>query len=1023
MAEIAIQVLASIGFSLLKSWLDPVQYDGPQTNTVDKPSSQYGDSISKIFGYSRCSGSLIWAMDKIDRPYTSGGNGSQTTNHVYYGNFAYLIGHGELDLQTIYLNNKIWYSTAEDASQAQLKLNIERQKYFTFYRGTSTQLPDSRIQADLGISRTTAYRDYAYIVFKDLPLTEYGQAFPLPSFEVVASLDQVPQTQKRAGQVEGQTYTVTVSAYNNKGVQEVIVAQAPNAVWGVRIMNVVPLTPEEVIRGEVQLYGKGYTKTISAGSRWGTAGAGGPGAIDITDIQPPALSIPSVEANATVATGAAQTTVSFIGQVFNYKIQWTRGDGAIQESVIRGEAPFMVKLGAITPGKLKELLPAPPGADYFATDHIDQQLVGDRIYGVNGQPVYEPGNIFNLLIEPLGILGIHGWQRVLTLASAGSVIPLPMDYTWNSVNNIQTRITQLDSNAKLEIGATVAAGSKLTEVLEYVTERCGISLSVCDFTALASVSIRGYRFSSVRDGKALLEELQKIYLFSFFRNGGKLVAEPYGNETVSTLDYNNKFLVGESGSAYSQSILDPELFPISAELTYLSKDYHLRPSSQSAKRYLSTIDKRLFDGSLPPVLQKETNLFKSQVDAVLSNSEALTLVHQMFSVILSKKRTYEWIWPLEMLNAKLNQVLSVSFPYSDTSDKVIIESIDLGRNNSLVVKGSSYDSSYKDILLDASTGGSTTVSVGGSTSVNFVVLDIPTWRNETQSLLLYFAAYAESWRGASVFASIDQGANFVNVGSIGSEATVGTLVNPLPVDIVHELIDYNTIIRVKIKKGAASDFVSISAQALLDTSSNLITIGTEIAKFQTATLVAPGEYELSGLRRGLYGTWPKIASHPAGESVVLLNPSVVSIVAASTEQLNSVVLVHVVATGLTANAGSVATIVPRGNSIKPLPVVNIRSEWSPSLIKIYWNRVPRKNNPWVSYADVPLVETIEKYSIDIYSASGNFKRTILTSVTEFSYLTADRVFDIGADSSFVVEIFQLGDVIGRGFGAKKTITV
>jgi hypothetical protein len=1021
MAEIIIQTVASIGFSLLKSWLDPVQYDGPQTNTTDKPSSQYGDSINKIFGYNRCSGTLIWAMDKVDRPYQSGGKGSTTTNHVYYGNFAYLIGHGELDIQTIYLNNKVWYSTAEDASQAQLKLNIERAKLFTFYRGTSTQSVDPRIQADLGVNRTTAYRDYAYIVFKDLPLTDYGNSFPLPSFEVVSSVDQVPQTQKRAGQIEGQSYTVTVTAYNNKGVQETITAQVPNAVWGARIMNVVPLTPEEGIRGEVQIYGKGYTQTIARGSRWGSAGFAGPSGIEIIDIQPPTLSVPSVEANATAATGAAQTTVSYAGQVFNYKIQWTRAsDNSIQTSVIRGEAPFMVKLGDVLQD-LETLLPTPPGVDYFSVDHPDNQLIGDRIYGVNGQVVYEPGNISNPLIEPLGILGIHGWQRVLTLPSAASVIPLPMNYAWNSVNGIETRITNLWSNTKLEVGATVAAGSYLVEVLDYVVESCGIPLDVCNFTALASVSIRGYRFASIKDGKSLLEELQKIYLFAFFRDGSKFVAEPYGTPLNQSIDYQDKFILNESGQIYSETILDPELVPLATELTYLSKDYHLRPSSQNARRYPSTVDYRLFNGSLPSVASKEVDIFKIQADAVLSNSEAITLVNKMFSIIAGRRRSYEWIWPLDMLAVSINKTFLLNLPYSSYQQSVIVESIDLGRNNSLVIKAFAYDAAFKDISLEAAATGTTVVLSGGATSVNFAVLDLPMWRTETHPAVLYFAAYAVNWSGAVIYASIDQGANFVNIGGIGLESTFGALVSSISSNISPDFIDYATTLRVKLKDGSANNFASISFESLMDNSSNLIAIGSEIAKFQTATLVGPSEYELSTLRRGLFGTWPKISTHQPGESVILLDSAVVS-VAAPLDQLNQVLLARIVPSGQTQST-SATTITPRGNSIKPLPVVNIRSEYSVNSIKVYWSRVARKNSSWVSYLDTPLGEITEKYSIDIYTSTGNFKRTIVTSVPEFTYSTADRVTDIGNDPTFQVEVFQLGDTIGRGFGAKSTITV
>lgn len=1023
MAEIAIQVVASIGFSLLKAWLDPVQIEGPQTNTLDKPSSQYGDTINKIFGHSRCSGTLIWALNKVDKPYKQGQKGSETTVHAYYGNFAYLIGEGPLFLQVIYLNNKIWYSTAEDASQAQLKLNIERKKFFTFYEGNSTQLPDPRIQADLGINRTTAYRNYSYIVFKDLPLTEYGEAFPLPSFEVVSSASQVSVTQEKSGQIEGQSYTVTVAAYSNIGVQETFVAQVPNAVWGVRIMNVTPLTTAEGIRGEVQIYGKGYTKTIAAGSRWGKAGSGGPSNLQIVDIQPPGLAIPSLEANATSATGASSVAQVQSGQVYDYKIQWTRAsDNSLQESIIRGEAPFVVKQGslAVIDGFYK-LIPRPATNAYFANPTSNQSLVGDRIYGINEQLAYQPGNPSNVFIEPLGILGIHGWQRVLSLPTAASVLIEPIDYSFAPLSKIATSIINLDSNTKLEAGSSASAGSPLNNVLQYVMTSCGLKPSQYDFSALSAKTIRGYRISSVKDGQSILEELQKIYLFSFYRDGGKLIGEPYGKILPFPPAHQNLFLVNENQSVYSELISDPEAMPGEFEITYLSKDLHLRSSSQRAYRYPSTLDYRILSNNLQTFQMQDKNLQKIAIDAVLSNSEALTLTHQMFSIILSRRNSHEWLWPLSMIGLTLNQVLDLDLPYSKTKQLVIVQSIDIGKNNSIVVRASSYDDSFKGIQLEAQTPTSTTVSAPGALSVNFVILDIPFWRAETHASTMYFAAYGEEWRGAEVFGSPDRGASFVSIGSITSESSVGTLLLPLNANISRDYIDESSVIRIKIKKGAAKNFVSINEAAFLDNATNLISINGEIAKFKNATLVGLEEYELSYLRRGLFGTKTE-AGHVAGETVVLLDGAVNSI-AAPVDQISVLQLIKVSPSGQdTANAVS-TSVVPQGGSIKPLPVVNISSSWSTGYIEISWNRVARKNNPWVDYFSVPLVEAIEKYLIDIYSIGGDFKRTVSTSIQKFDYSTGDRIADIGADTSFIVEIFQLSDIVGRGFKSAKVIIV
>jgi hypothetical protein len=1028
MAEIAIQGLASIGFQLLKSWLDPTKIDGPVANTLDKPSSQYGDGINRVWGKSRVTGTLIWATNKIDNPYVSGGKGTQTTNHVYTASFAYLLGEGELELQVIYLNNKVWYSIADDVSADQLRLNALRLPYFTFYKGTETQMPDSAIQADLGINRTTAYRGRSYIVFKNFPLADYGNAFPLPSFQVSSASSFAQTTEQRKGLVEGQTYGVTIAAYDNTGVRQIITATSPNAVWGARIMNVTPLQAN-LPRGEVQLYGKGFTKTIAAGNEWGTVGSGGPGLIEITEITPSGLSVPSNESSLTSANGfspgAVAELLSGTTQYF-YAIQWTRADdNSIQTSLVRGSAPFYVGDSAhFSQAFINDTVPDySVDSSYFtAAAPSGQDRVGDTILCRSGR-VLIPGT--NTIMDfPGGVLGIHGWVRVPTLANYGSVVYQPMDYRFTDGAYGSTRITGFYSNTILRIGASTSVGQPLGEILVYAMESCGVESSHYDFSNVSAITVRGHRLAGIVQAKSFLEALQKIYLFSFYRDGGKLVASPYGEISTRSADnLINKFLRVDGQSApYSQIILDPEKFPSTLQLSYLSDDLNLRSSSQMARRYPGYAYKGLFDGSLPAVPIQELNILEVKSDSALTNTEALTLTNQMFSIILGRRRSYEWIWPLDMIGVRLNEVVPLTLPYSGFTEPVIIESIDLAKNNSLVIKGSSFDNAYRNLVINADPSVNNLVSSTSPTSINFVLMDIPEWRTEAAGNLLYIAGYAQSWAGAVVFASIDQGANFQEAGRLSIESTAGTVTQQLE-PVSHELVDYRSVVRVKIHDGAANNFVSINDLNFADNISNLLAVGGEIVKFKTATLIGPGEYELKIFRRGLFGTWPKITTHLQGEEAVLLDSSVVSIPYA-TDQINSVVLLRVVPSGQSASNASNTTLIPRGNALKPAPVANIRSVTKPSGdISISWSRVARGINNWVDYLDVPLIEVSEKYSIDILNSTSNYKRTISTTVPALEYPAIARNFDISGDQTFIVEIYQISDVVGRGFVSRGTITV
>jgi hypothetical protein len=52
-----------------------------------------------------------------------------------------------LELEEIIFNNKVWWSASPTATAEQIRLNREREPYFTFYSGTPTQNADPTMQS------------------------------------------------------------------------------------------------------------------------------------------------------------------------------------------------------------------------------------------------------------------------------------------------------------------------------------------------------------------------------------------------------------------------------------------------------------------------------------------------------------------------------------------------------------------------------------------------------------------------------------------------------------------------------------------------------------------------------------------------------------------------------------------------------------------------------------------------------------------------------------------------------------
>lgn len=156
--------------------------NGPRLTDLTLQSSSYDAVIARTYGTASLTGNIIWLENNQLKEVATkkksggkgGGGGSSVTTYAYYGTFACALCKGPITgVRRIWIGPNLVY----DAGSTDLKSIIasnQASSSFTIYTGTDTQLPDSRMQATLGIANTPAYRGLAYIVFKDLALKAYG---------------------------------------------------------------------------------------------------------------------------------------------------------------------------------------------------------------------------------------------------------------------------------------------------------------------------------------------------------------------------------------------------------------------------------------------------------------------------------------------------------------------------------------------------------------------------------------------------------------------------------------------------------------------------------------------------------------------------------------------------------------------------------------------------------------------------------------------------------------------------------
>lgn len=1002
-ANVIIGFVSSVVFSLFRGLFAP-QQEGPKSDRNDAPRSEYGVNIAKVYGAARLSGSMIWAGIKGETR-TGGGKDGPVT-YSYFGNFAYLICEGEADIISIYFNNKLWWSIAPDSTSNTLQNNSLRTQYFTFYRGTLNQPADPTIQAEEGINNTPAFRGWSYIVFHGLPLADYGNGLPFPSFEVLGKVAVVSTFQSNNGLLEGTGYTVTLAAYDNQGVRQQFTTTTPNAVWGIRSMNTQPVTSLEP-RGEIQIYGPDYTKTIAAGPRWGTVGTAKPSGLEILSISPSGSSTPSANALAVAQNGGFLISSLLSGNGIYY-VHVTYGDGTLASIGVTGTPPFY--LGSSS----SQVVTSPISSSYFSSGILDRNYLIDRIFDATNTVIYTipPG-------PQDRFLGMAGWIP--------GVLPLPISPQnyGQPFTGAQVAISNNFANATAEPNTTNYVAASLSSVVRDICQRVRISPSKIDTTEIDGMTTRGYRILSTMTARAALEALQQIYFFHILQIGGKLVCRRYFRP-IEDARNTPEFLMEDNKVSYGAEMADPMILPISIQLEYSAFTKHLQNSAQYARRYppATTIGGLLDTMGVTPFTQDNIRVVTFPV--VLTDDEALTKANQILSIAMSKQRNYQFKWPPHYLQYELADVIPLKFPGSDYIDRVSIDSIDLGDDFSLEVKATSYDEAFNGIALTVdSISPSVPNTIGSGASTNLAILDIPIWNGSTDDSVVYVALWGSTtaWSGASVVVSQDDGVSFNGVGSSATPATIGK-VNTAPLVVPTAYVDLVSELIITLETGSGTDLNTLTDAIFNKVDRNFIHVNGEILQFKTATLVGTRQYKLTTLRRGLFGTNQYVGSAGPGDLAVLLSNALMT-VSVPTSELNQIVLIKAITFGQNSGAAPQISFIAKGNSIKPPPVSRIVAGvgYPSGDITISWSRRARKYVQWIDYSDAPYNNDIDQYIIEIYSIADQFIRSTTVTATNYLYPAATFNADLPAATSFKVKIYQFSPTVGKGWESEALVVI
>lgn len=191
-AAMAAQGVAQMAFAKKTK----INQTGSRLTDLKMATSSLGVGIPWWYGTGRGAGNMIYGPPFTEIVNTStessgkGGGGTETTTttYTYTCNCAFLLGKG-----VIKGVKRIW---AEGELVYDLDLNNtgyvgDLQSKIKVYLGTEDQMPDPTIESTEGVGNVEAYRGYAYIVFTNMLLTNFGNRVPSLTFEVIRSDDEV----------------------------------------------------------------------------------------------------------------------------------------------------------------------------------------------------------------------------------------------------------------------------------------------------------------------------------------------------------------------------------------------------------------------------------------------------------------------------------------------------------------------------------------------------------------------------------------------------------------------------------------------------------------------------------------------------------------------------------------------------------------------------------------------------------------------------------------------------------------
>jgi len=989
-----------------------------------------------------------------------GGGGQEMTTYSYTCTFALGLCEGEVDaISRIWINGKLFYSGSATDYGTIIASN-DAESTFAFYSGSMSQGADPRMQAALGVANTPAYRGLCYLVFYDLPMADYGNTLAAAQIKVELFKDAsisdaitnhtMPTSSTWFDLVHGDASKghgfVSIKydgscAYSDDGITWAACNMPYNLIWrsvaygnGVYIAIVSASTacatsrdgrnwvaggalPSAQAWSHIHFDGSRFIVFASPLAEYTTSFSGN----DWTALTDNAL--PSASAWSAAATNDAGLTcvISSSGPASGVPRSAIIFDGATSEAAMQDDD----WLGIATDGSLFMAVASDgwTGAGWIAksTDGLAWTYVALPLSfpTTNAKSIaYGDGYWVVATYDQYGLTGKifasdddgYTWRTVLSVSDFGPS-NIAFDGAYFIVNGITSnKVLRI----RLDLPATTYPLLSSVVMSECLKSRL-LTYSDIDVSSLID-SVSGYRIAEAAALRSCIEPLRGAWPFDVVPAGYQIKFVRRGSlSSVATISADELGAVAGGSEPVVRLTKSREMdsqLPQRVTLTYLDagRDYDL--NEQYAERLntdavnVATIDMAIVMSADFAAQRAETLLYVYWLDR--------------HDVSFKLPPTYSHLEPADV----------VTVVTSDGTYSLRLTEINYLPSGIIECSAKFNDNAVYTSTAVGDTGNFPVQIIPSAVATRYELLDVPLLNGDLSAIgfPVAMAGYASGWPGGTLFKSTDYGQTWAAINWFITQSVIGYAVNALSAPSDTRIID--TVGSLTVALYGAAAIYSVTELQMLN-GANHFAYGHdgswEIIAAKNCTLQSDGNYVLTDLLRGRFGTEWATGLHATGDSIVLLDANRLQFVNTNINSIGMDFEYEAVTSSMALGSGEIKTQAYNGVNLECLAPVYMNGSRHPGTQDwtFTWIMRTRAGGEWRDYVDATEVDYPVAYELDVFS-DGTFstvKRTLYASSETVAYGYVEQVADHGAAASTVYfKLYKISPTVGRGYPLTGSIT-